>query len=85
MKCMHTHTHRVCFIKATNIYRAPAFCQIPETCHLAYKPGTLINKGKQSLPMVSCLAGLKESSSSHTLLQKESGNPAELLQLALRL
>lgn len=83
---MHTHTHRVCFIKATNIYWVPVFCQLPEMYHLAYKPVCAsINKGKQSLPLVSCLIVLKESTSSHLLLQQASGNAAELSQLALRM
>ena len=67
-ECRHTHTHRVGFIKATDICWPPAFCQIPETCHLAFKPVALIRKRKQSLPMASCLRILNENSSSCILL-----------------
>lgn len=82
----HTRTHSMYFIKASNNYWAPAFCQIPEAWHLAPTPVcAVINKGKQSSPLVSHLIVLKERTSSRTFLKREPGNPAEVLQLALRM
>ena len=83
-----THTPTECALLRQQTFIEHLFFVSYQRCmyHLAYKPVCAsINKGKQSLPLVSCLIVLKESTSSHLLLQQASGNAAELSQLALRM